>query len=359
MNNNSRFSAFCRLGKILHSLNQTDNQILGFEFTSKELLAEENLKFEMQKSIAANPWFTENSVKKAIAGIAEMLEESSMNAWKEYYKFPVESIPKKVAVIMAGNIPAVGFHDFACVLLSGHKIIVKLSSNDQFLLPAIANVLVAIDPEFLQLFEFSSGKLSGFDAVIATGSGNSLRYFEFYFGKYPHIIRSNRNSIAILKGDETIEELELLANDVFTYFGLGCRNVTHIFVPSNYNFHQMLEVFANKTELMYHSKYFNNYEYNKALFLINSVKHFDNGTLLLTEESAINSPVSVLNYSYYDDIEELKKYLELEKDKIQCVVAKNEIMKGSVEFGQSQSPSVADYADGTDTMDFLLGLNNL
>lgn len=258
---------------------------------------------------------------------------------------------------MAGNIPAVGFHDFLSVLMSGHKLIARLSSDDDKLLPAIADILVAIEPEFEELITFEGGKLNGFDAVIATGSDNTARYFEYYFGKYPHVIRKNRNGVAVLNGDESKEDLNCLADDIFLYFGLGCRNVSRIFVPLKYDFQKLLSVIEKRNGILENSKYFNNYEYNKAIYLINKTGHFDSANLLLVQNEQIASPVSVLNYEYYSDLHLLEKTLEAREMEIQCVVSNEGRLKKVIPFGSTQQPKLWDYADGVDTMRFLLKLD--
>lgn len=356
INSKDRLFAFCRLGKLLKTIYTTNSQYDTMELTKEETLAVEELSKAIFNCIQHNAWFTSQSVSQAIKGISVLLDEETLSKWFEQYNIPDQSTSRRVGVVMAGNIPAVGFHDFLCVLISGHIFIGKLSEADRFLLPAVARILIAIDSRFDSLIRFTTERLTGFDSVIATGSANTSRYFEYYFGKYPHIIRSNRNSIAVLNGKETKEELQLLGSDIFSYFGLGCRNVSKIFVPVNYNFENLLEVLTDKTELINHSKYFNNYEYNKAIMLINSVSHYDNGIVLLKEEDSMNSPVSLLHYHYYEDESEVKNWIETNSEKIQCIVSGNENILKSISFGKSQLPEVSDYADGIDTMKFLLEL---
>ena len=261
-----------------------------------------------------------------------------------------------VAVVMAGNVPAVGFHDFLSVLFAGHRFLGKLSSEDNKLMPAIAEVLIALEPVFADAIRFTGETIKGFDAVIATGSNNSSRYFEYYFGKYPHIIRKNRNGVAVLTGRENEEKLRKLSEDIFLYFGLGCRNVAFLYVPFDYDFSLLLKVLSERKELTDNNKYFNNYEYNKAIFLVNNTAHFDTGNLILTEQSQYGSPVSVLHYAYYRDAGSLRNELMLNRDKIQCVVADEGVWDGAVPFGKSQVPMLWEYADNTDTVEFLLSL---
>lgn len=341
-----RIDAFAELGSFLSLFiepnNSSDSQIEAFE----------NL---VLGAAHYNGWFLEENVRAAIAGIAKMLEKSSLEKWLSNYKLPEKSTAKKVGVVMAGNIPLVGFHDFLCVLISGNICVAKLSSDDNRLLKAVAEKLITIEPRFKEHIVFIDGKLENIDAVIATGSNNTSRYFEYYFGKYPHIIRKNRNSVAVLKGDETKEQLALLGNDVFMYFGLGCRNVSKIYVPEDYNFEQFFDAIEDKKKIVFHSKYANNYDYNKAILLVNKLEHFDNGFLLLKKHDALSNPVSCLNYSFYKDMKEVKEELEQRKDEIQCVVsATPDEFNSGVYFGESQSPEVWDYADGVDTMQFLL-----
>lgn len=316
---------------------------------------------EMNSSYLRNPWFVKENVVSAFREIASMLDEDSLNSWLSGYN-PDSFEPvkiKTVGVIMAGNIPFVGFHDMLCVLLSGHKFLGKLSSNDKFLPVCFANILCEVEPRFKELIVFSDATISGFDAIIATGSNNSARYFEYYFGRYPNIIRKNRNSIAILSGDETADDLKNLADDVFLYFGLGCRNVSMIMIPEGYDFEYMLRYFENYSHLRDHHKYYNNYEYQKAVILVNGIHHLDNGFLLLKEEKNLSSPIAMLFYQYYKDIEQVKDFLANMNGQIQCVVS---TMKESVSGiswvlpGEAQKPKPSDFADGIDTLKFLFSL---
>ncbi|NOU46643.1 MAG: acyl-CoA reductase [Bacteroidales bacterium] len=356
MNPNDRLAAFIRLGKIVSYLQSTYNHDNSLVLNPNELKATEELSVAISSAIQNNPWFTVQNMDQAINGLSVLLQEEALERWFGQYNCREKQKINRVGVVMAGNIPAVGFHDFLCVLITGNIFVGKLATNDRFLLPAIAQVLIAINNRFIPFISFTTERLTGFDAVIATGSTNTSRYFEYYFGKYPNIIRSNRNSVAILTGDETSEELQLLATDVFSYFGLGCRNVSLIFVPEEYNFGNLLEIFSDKPELFNHSKYFNNYEYNKAILLINSIKHFDNNSVLLKEDASISSAVSMLHYQFYNNLNEVNQWIVLNKDKIQCVVSKSPEINGSIPLGKSQYPDVTDYADGIDTMDFLLNL---
>ena len=256
---------------------------------------------------------------------------------------------------MAGNIPLVGFHDFICVLLSGHNVLVKTSSNDQMLLPFLANYLTSVEPALLNYIHFSEGKLTDFDAVIATGSNNTARYFEYYFKDKPSIIRKNRNSVAVLNGSETKEDFEALGEDIFRYFGLGCRNVSKLFVPKNYIFDSFFEGIFKHQDVIHYEKYANNYDYNKAVFLMSNFKLLDNGFLTIKEDTSYSSPISSVFYEFYEDLDVLKTKLEQDHEQIQCIVSNNLVPK-SIPFGQTQKPALWDYADNVDTLAFLVNL---
>jgi hypothetical protein len=257
---------------------------------------------------------------------------------------------------MAGNIPMAGFHDLFCILLAGHRFLGKLSSEDTWLLPAVAEILFFVNPGFKNLISFTKEKLSGFDAVIATGSNNSYRYFEYYFGKYPHILRKNRNGIAILTGNETSDDLSALVDDIFLYFGKGCRSVSKIYIPEDFRLESLSLPFQKYQHIINHHKYLNNYNYHKAIFLLEKIPFIDLGNSLLTKNAGAASPVSVIYYEHYQDsillIDKLKDF----EDQLQCVVSIDKDVTGSVRPGRSQFPSLSDWADGIDTMDFLLNL---
>jgi hypothetical protein len=255
---------------------------------------------------------------------------------------------------MAGNIPLVGFHDFFYVLMSGNHMIAKLSSDDKYLLPAIAQKLIEIEPAFNDYISFTENKLENIDAIIATGSNNTARYFEYYFGKYPHIIRKNRNGVAVLTGEETKDEIAALCYDICRYFGMGCRNISKLFVPENYNFNNLLDALTKHSNMLDTSKYYNNYEYYKSIYLINLLPFYDNGSSILKEEKLIASPISVVYYEFYESLTDVNQFLTENKDQIQCIVSKNKEVKGSIPFGNAQSPGLMDYADGVDVMKFLI-----
>ena len=297
-----------------------------------------------------NPWFTKESVLESFRGVSSWLFVNKLTDWVSQYSFK-ESKPKKVAIIMAGNIPMVGFHDMISVFLSGHKTICKLSSDDKILLPAIIEVLALFNPEVKNWIEFTENRLPKFEAVIATGSDNSAMYFETYFGKYPNIIRKNRTSIAVITGNETKEQLSVLGKDIFTYFGLGCRNVSKILIPQNFVIDRFFEAIVDYSEVVNHNKYANNYDYNKAVYLMNLEQMLDNNFILLKEDKSLHSPLGVLFYQRYSSDSELESYLDLNKKSIQVIVGEK-----FIPFGKAQCPSLNDYADGVDTMSFLESL---
>jgi hypothetical protein len=357
-NLDKRILAFSQLGKWMKSLFSQE-----FEFSSTpQKIADAliSLKNEIENAVHHNAWFTKENVEHALTALCLLLDETSLKRWLSEYPDIKKDKPncKRVGVVMAGNIPMVGFHDFLCVLITGHSFTGKLSSNDNRLLPAVAGLLITIEPEFADKIEFREEPLKSFDAVIATGSNNTSRYFNYYFGKYPNIIRKNRNAIAVLDGKESAEDLQRLSDDIFLYFGLGCRNVSKLYIRDNFDFDLFFKSIEHwRSALMMHNKYMNNYSYNRSIYLVNEVKHLDNGFLLLKEAEPIVSPISVLNYEYYTDTNELEVKLNLNADKIQCIVSSPNLLKNSVVFGKSQSPNLNDYADGVDTLRFLLNLH--
>lgn len=331
-----RLQAFATLGERLASWKGTE--------------AYETLKVQAKSK---NNWFTPENTDLALDGLMVLLEPATLEKWTQAYELePVT--PQTVGIVMAGNIPFVGFHDFLCVLLAGHRAAIKLSSQDQILMGAIIRELLVIAPQFESRILIKE-HLKDIDAVIATGSDNSSRYFEYYFSKIPHIIRKNRTSVAVIDGTESVAELDRLWTDVYQYFGLGCRNVSKLFIPKGYDLTQVLQRWEQKGDLAHHNKYFNNYEYNKSIYLINKNPHLDTGYGLWMEEAeALVSPISVTFYQTYASTEDLTETLRKNETKIQCVVAKS--LPGSIPFGQAQYPTVSDYADGVDTLAFLQGL---
>lgn len=299
-------------------------------------------------AIARNAWFTPEHIALAARNIAtQFLVREKLEAWVAAYALPAS--PKKVGIVMAGNIPLVGFHDFLCGFVSGHHTHIKLSEKDAVLLPHLVRKMAEWEREVTDYVHFSE-MLKHCDAYIATGSNNSARYFEQYFGKYPHIIRRNRTSVAVLDGTETEAELALLGEDVFLHFGLGCRNVTALCVPKNYDFTPLLSTLKRYEHYMNHNKYHNNYDYHLALYLLNRVPYLSNESVLMVENELPFSAVSVLHYQYYSDKESLLKNLRDSKD-IQAILGHD-----ALAFGSAQMPALSDYADGIDTMAFLYSL---
>jgi hypothetical protein len=303
-----------------------------------------------------NGWFTEENSRKALQGIVNLLDAATLEKALEKIKEPEQ--PKTVALIMAGNIPAVGFHDLLCVLLSGHRALIKLSSDDNILIPFLLGILLKTEPEYTGFITYSENRLSNFDAVIATGSNNSANYFQYYFGKYPHIIRKNRNSVAVLSGNETSEQLGRLGHDVFDYYGLGCRNVSKLFVPEGYSFNHFFESIFDFGPVIDNKKYANNYEYNRAIYLMMQEKFLDNNFLAIRQDkTTLSSPVGVLLYDTYTSPAEMEDYLTAHKEEIQCIVSASPLNAlPVVGFGETQCPGFFDYADGVDVMGFLNSL---
>lgn len=305
----------------------------------------------IELSQSHNRWFTQEQVYFAISQWAEALTEENLDNWFSGYN--LEDVqPKTVGLILAGNIPLVGFHDFLSVLVAGHSVLVKLSSNDKYLLPFLAKYLITAEPQLAARITFTEGKLEGFDAVIATGSNNTARYFEYYFKDKPSIIRKSRNSVAVLTGNETTEELTALGEDIFRYFGLGCRNVSKLFVPKDYDFTAFFEAIFTYSDIIHYEKYANNYDYNKAVFLMSNFKLLDNGFLTIKEDASHASPISSVFYEYYEDIDAIKQKLDAEHEQIQCIVGSG-YPHSSIPFGQTQKPDLLDYADNVDTILFL------
>lgn len=312
------------------------------------------MNHKIDSAVHHNGWFNRENVVFALQQWSQALTEENLSQWLGRYEIHVKE-PKTVGIVMAGNIPLVGFHDFLSVLMAGHNVLIKQSGNDKQLLPVIAAFLMDLEPEFEKKIRFTDEKLENFDAVIATGSNNTARYFEYYFGNKPHIIRRNRNSVAVLRGNESSEELEALGEDIFRYYGLGCRNVSKIYVPEGYDFTAFFEAMYGWNPIINQAKYANNYDYNKAVYLMSEFRLLENGFLLLKEDSGFGSPIATLFYETYKDEESLKQTLEAEKERLQCVVSKG-LLQNEVEFGQTQKPKLWDYADDVDTMEFLLKL---
>jgi len=312
-----------------------------------------------EKTYAENPWFTPENIKHAIDAWGEALTPEKIRQWAGNYKLPQKegSKYKKLGLVTAGNIPMVGMHDLICILLTGTRSVVKLSSNDKVLLPGIFKLMEEEMPEVQGQVTFTEGRLGGFDAVIATGSDNTARYFEYYFGKYPNIIRKNRNGVAVLTGQESKEELKGLAADMLRYFGLGCRNVSKLFVPAGYDFTELLSITESFPGLSDHNKYRNNYDYQKSILLINKTEHLDSGNLLLTKNNSMSSPISVVYFEEYVSPGHVSETLQNSDGKIQCVVSGEKGIRGVIPFGKTQKPELWDYADDMDIVLFLTGGN--
>ncbi len=347
-----RKKAFLQLGDFLQQFTTTPankgSHTLNADFF-------DSFQSMIQRAEESNGWFTAENVQLAIGAWANNLQNEPLEAWLKAYEFPAKS-SKKIGLITAGNIPLVGFHDLLCVLISGHDLIIKLSKKDHRFMFFILQLLMVIEPEFKNKIHITEGRLENFDAVIATGSGNTARYFEYYFGKYPHIIRKNRNSVALITGEETDEELGALGKDVFRYFGLGCRNVSKLLIPENYDLDRVFKALYPYRDLIHHKKYENNYDYNKAVFMMSRSPLLDNGFMILKEDTSYSSPIGCLFYEYYHELDEAKQKLSRDYQQIQCIVAKPGITDKSVNFGETQEPGLSDYADGVDTMRFLLEL---
>ncbi|MFM9989061.1 acyl-CoA reductase [Flavobacterium sp.] len=354
---NDKKRGFIELGEFLRQFSVT-NSIKSKNVLHNDLFFDDFISL-INLSQSHNAWYTKENVHFSINSWAEALTEENLNKWLSNYSFDFiqddNYEAKTVALILAGNIPLVGFHDFLSVLISGHKVLVKTSSNDQYLLPFLAKYLITVEPEFKKFITFVDGKLENFDAVIATGSDNTARYFEYYFKDKPSIIRKNRNSVAVLDGSESSEQMIALGEDIFRYFGLGCRNVSKIFIPKNYNFDLFFNGMFPYQDVIKYEKYANNYDYNKAVFLMSNFNLLDNEFLIIKEDSSYASPISSVFYEFYDDITYLKNRLEIDKDKIQCIVSNN-LVENSIPFGVTQKPNLWDYADNVDTINFLINL---
>ncbi|MDI9258474.1 acyl-CoA reductase [Flavobacterium sedimenticola] len=343
-------NCFIALGRFLSQFSNEQNQ-------KDDAVWHNDLFFDsfvdlIHASQSHNGWFTPEQVYHAVQSWAKALTEDNLNQWLSRYDFSTVQ-PKTVGLILAGNIPLVGFHDFLSVLISGHNVLVKTSSNDQHLIQFMAKYLIAVCPDMKDCITFTDGKLENFEAVIATGSNNTARYFEYYFKDKPSIIRKNRNSVAILTGNESRADLVRLGEDIFRYFGLGCRNVSKLFIPRDYDFQPFFQAIYEYKDVIFYEKYANNYDYNKAVFLMSNFTLLDNEFLTLKEDPSYASPISSLFYEYYDRLEDVQQRLENDKDQIQCVVS-NGLTPNSIPFGKTQQPALWDYADNVDTLQFLI-----
>jgi hypothetical protein len=335
-----RIQAFVKLGKII-----------------KKALDDDSIEPVLNRAQAENGWFTPDYSRQALGAIAdEFLNEKKLRQWLSGYQVPDTQSEKTVGLVLAGNIPLVGWHDIMCILLAGHKAAIKLSSKDSALTKWLLGKLGEVSPAMAARFTIVE-QLKGMDAVIATGSNNTARYFEYYFSRYPHIIRHNRNSVAVLTGKETAEDLKALAHDIFDYYGLGCRNVSKLYVPENYDFFTLIEALAPYGEKAFqNNKYRNNYDYHKSLLLLNRDQHLDSGFLLIKPEKALASPVASVHYETYTSIADLEQELQENGKRVQCIVARPGAIKNAIPFGNTQCPGPGDYADNVDTLQFLLSL---
>lgn len=344
-----RINAFVKLGAFL-------SQFSNEEIHKKEGIELNDLFFDgflhqIKLSQESNDWFTRENILFAIESWSKSLTNNSLNTFTK--DIDLDNISSKsVAIIMAGNIPLVGFHDFLSVLLSGHAVLVKQSSNDKHLLPFMAKYLEYVEPNFKGSISFTSERLKIFDAIIATGSNNTARYFEYYFKDKPNIIRKNRNSVAVITGKETEDDFIKLSDDIFQYFGLGCRSVSKLYVPKGYNFDLFFNGMYAKKDIINNIKYANNYDYNKAVYLMSEFDLLENGFMMIKEDESYASPIATVFYEYYDNEVDLKIKLHEDRDKIQCIVAKD-FIENEVNFGDTQQPKLTDFADGINTLEFL------
>ncbi len=345
-----RINAVSKLGDFLSQF--TTGEIQKKDGIEQNDFFFDGFKYQIKLAEEYNGWFTKENIIYSLENWSKILRNKLISDWLVKYNFnSVES--KKVAIIMAGNIPLVGFHDFISVLLSGHSVLVKQSGNDKHLLPYLAKYLEHVETDFKGCITFTEDKLEGFDAVIATGSNNTARYFEYYFKGKPSIIRKNRNSTAILSGNESEEDLKNLSEDIFRYYGLGCRNVSKLLVPKDYNFDDFFNAIYHWHPIINKAKYANNYDYNKAVYLMSEFQLLENGFLMLKEDESYASPIATVFYEYYTDKMTLQRKIAEDTDLIQCIVA-NGFSKNETGFGQTQKPSLEDYADNVDTIEFLL-----
>ena len=346
MNLNNRITLFVKLGRFFS------------DYINNNLESLEKNKFDkaINESILHNSFFSKKNILKSLLSWSNVLTKKSIDDFLSNYLIKNKKREKKIAIIMAGNIPLVGFHDFFCVIISGNFAVIKLSSKDSHLFKFILSFLVKENPDFDTKFDVVESKLEIFDAVIATGNNISANQFELYFKKYPKIIRKNRHSIAILNGNETKKEIELLANDIFYYYGLGCRNVSKIFIPNNYNLDILFKSFVLWNEVINKNSYSNNYNYYRAIYLLNKEVFFDNGFVLLKESEKIGSPVGTIYFEYYKSDNQIKEMIKKNNEKIQCIGSNNKYPK-TIKFGETQMPNLNDFADDIDTFNFLLKLN--
>ena len=337
-------NSFVQLGSLMISLgNQSEWGGFDTGVTEKEYA---KLQSTIDRQVNYNGWFTPENVRKSLLAIGERLNLEELSQWSSGYSYT--DTPKNIGIIMAGNIPLVGFHDFLSTIISGNNATCKLSSDDKYLLPLLSESLFEFLPGLQERICFSDGYIGKVDAVIATGSDNSSAYFNQYFGKYPHIFRKNRSSLAVLTGSESKDDLEKLGADIFSYYGLGCRSVSHLLLPNGFDLDKFFEGIFSYGDVINNNKYGNNYDYNKAVFLLNQEQLLDNNFVLIRESEELSSPIAMLHYHYYENNKDIDAYLDSNKGSIQIVVGKNH-----VPFGQAQCPQLDDYADGVDVMKWL------
>ncbi|MFH2141602.1 MAG: acyl-CoA reductase [Bacteroidota bacterium] len=341
-----RIETFSELGSILH------------QYVSDIGVEKHNNKIDsaILQAEKENPWFTRENILYQMKEISENLKKDRLESWINSYPLFSDDKIKTIAVVMPGNIPLVGFHDFLSVLITGNKFLGKSSSKDKILIELIADILNDINPEFSNFIRFENNSVKDFDAIIATGSNNSSMHFQYYFKKYPHIIRKHRNSVAVLDGKETETDLSGLADDIFLYFGLGCRNVSKILVPKDTDIRKILPAFEKFNGIINHNKYANNYSYNSTVYYMNNIKFLDTGFLLLKHDLNISSPIAVIYFDYYKNISNLVKYFISNNDQMQCIVSNIPEIQKRIQFGCTQKPELSDYSDGVDTIDFLISL---
>jgi hypothetical protein len=300
-----------------------------------------------------NPWFTPDNVRYCLDYWQKALTKPNIDNWLSKYKLKDECPNLRLGLVFAGNIPLVGLHDLLCAIAVGVKLKIKFSSKDKLLPEWIINTLKSQFKELENRIEISENFITDFDSIIATGSNNSSRYFEYYFGKYKHIIRKNRNSIAVISGNENKKTLEKLADDIFLYFGLGCRSVSKIYLPENYDFNVLADAFEKYSHFITHNKYANNYDYWRSVYALEKIKISDMGFFILKESESLHSPPSVINYEYYSKISSLKEHIISNQNSLQCVLSENEGISGN-KFGTSQKPALSEYSDNIDTINFLI-----
>lgn len=341
MKREKQISGLCKLSDYVNQFLAEDLTAINPDFAEFSAI--------LRKSEIENAWFTAENLRYALAQWAGLLNQQDLTKWLAPY--PMAKHPKKVGLILAGNVPLVGLHDILAVILSGHHPLIKLSSKDRYLLPFLLQKWQVFSDGGLD-YEFVE-KLQNYDAVIATGSNNTARYLEYYFKDTLSVIRKNRTSIAVLKGDETPEELQLLAEDIFRYFGLGCRNVTRLFIPQDYPLDYLFENFLTFKDIINHHQYANNYEYNRAVYLLNQVRFWDNNFVMLKEDENLFSPLSVINFTRYSSLLEVQEFISEHEDQIQAIVAKPDLGIDSIAIGEAQNPGLDTYADQVNTMAFL------